>query len=126
MAALWKLPVIFVIENNEYAMGTIDRPRLVAETHLIKRGAASTFRRRGRRHGLLAVREAGAEAAAHARTGKGPIILEMKTYRYRGHSMSDPGKYRTREEIDEVRKHRDPIDHIAGAAELEGWPTMRR
>jgi pyruvate dehydrogenase E1 component alpha subunit len=61
---------------------------------------------------VLAVRDAGLKAAEHARSGKGPFILEMKTYRYRGHSMSDPGRYRPREVIDEVRTHRDPIDHV--------------
>ena len=70
---------------------------------------------------VLAVRDAAAEAAEHARTGKGPFILEMKTYRYRGHSMSDPAKYRTRDEVDEVRKTRDPIDHIEEMLEKEGY-----
>src|SRR6202012_4542171 len=70
---------------------------------------------------VLAVRDAAEKAADHARSGKGPIILEMKTYRYRGHSMSDPGKYRTREEIDDIRKRRDPIEHVAGLLEERGW-----
>ena len=112
MAELWRLPVVYVIENNQYAMGT-SVERSSSETHLYKRGAS--FNIPGEEvdgMDVLAVRDAGAEAAEHARSGKGPFILEMKTYRYRGHSMSDPGKYRTREEIDEVRKHRDPIDHL--------------
>ena len=70
---------------------------------------------------VTAVREAGARAAEHARTGKGPYILEMKTYRYRGHSMSDPAKYRTREEVDAVRNTRDPIDHLRERLEKKGW-----
>jgi pyruvate dehydrogenase E1 component alpha subunit len=69
---------------------------------------------------VVAVRDAGRRAAEHARSGKGPYILEMKTYRYRGHSMSDPGKYRTREEIDAVRKTRDPIDHLQEALLASG------
>jgi pyruvate dehydrogenase E1 component alpha subunit len=112
MAELWQLPVVYLIENNQYAMGTAIE-RSSSETHLYRRGAS--FNIPGKEvdgMDVIAVREAAAEAAEHARTGKGPFILEMKTYRYRGHSMSDPGKYRTREEIDEVRKHRDPIDHV--------------
>jgi pyruvate dehydrogenase E1 component alpha subunit len=112
MAELWSLPVVYIIENNQYAMGT-SIERASSETHLYKRGAS--FNIPGKEvdgMDVLAVRDAAAEAAEHARSGKGPFILEMKTYRYRGHSMSDPGKYRTREEIDEVRKHRDPIDHL--------------
>jgi pyruvate dehydrogenase E1 component alpha subunit len=112
MAELWRLPAVYLIENNQYAMGTAIE-RSSSETHLYRRGAS--FNIRGKEvdgMDVLAVREAAAEAAEHARSGKGPFILEMKTYRYRGHSMSDPGKYRTREEIDEVRKHRDPIDHV--------------
>jgi pyruvate dehydrogenase E1 component alpha subunit len=112
MAELWRLPVVYIIENNQYAMGT-SIERASSETHLYRRGAS--FNIPGREvdgMDVLAVRQAALEAAEHARSGKGPIILEMKTYRYRGHSMSDPGKYRTREEIDEVRKHRDPIDHV--------------
>jgi pyruvate dehydrogenase E1 component alpha subunit len=70
---------------------------------------------------VLAVRDAAAKAAEHARSGKGPYILEMKTYRYRGHSMSDPAKYRTREEVDEVRKNRDPIEHIEDLLEKLGF-----
>jgi pyruvate dehydrogenase E1 component alpha subunit len=112
MAELWRLPVVYVIENNQYAMGT-SVERSSAETHLYKRGVS--FNIPGAEvdgMDILAVREAGAKAAEHARSGKGPFILEMKTYRYRGHSMSDPGKYRTRDEIDAVRKTRDPIDHM--------------
>jgi pyruvate dehydrogenase E1 component alpha subunit len=112
MAELWRLPVVYIIENNQYAMGT-SIERSSSETHLYKRGVS--FNIPGKEvdgMDVLAVRDAAAEAAEHARSGKGPFILEMKTYRYRGHSMSDPGKYRTREEIDEVRKHRDPIDHV--------------
>ncbi|MGA0600644.1 pyruvate dehydrogenase (acetyl-transferring) E1 component subunit alpha [Caulobacter sp. KR2-114] len=120
MAELWRLPVVYVIENNQYAMGTAIE-RSSSETHLYRRGAS--FNIPGQEvdgMDVSAVREAGLAAAEHARTGKGPFILEMKTYRYRGHSMSDPGKYRTREEIDEVRKNRDPIDHLQDRLEEVG------
>src|ERR1700733_4463 len=120
MAELWRLPVVYLIENNQYAMGT-SVERSSAETHLYKRGAS--FDIPGAEvdgMDVSAVREAGAKAAEHARSGKGPFILEMKTYRYRGHSMSDPGKYRTRDEIDEVRKTRDPIDHLQERLEKAG------
>jgi pyruvate dehydrogenase E1 component alpha subunit len=112
MAELWQLPIVYVIENNQYAMGT-SIERSSAETHLFKRGAS--FRIPGEEvdgMDVEAVMTAARRAADEARAGKGPSILEMKTYRYRGHSMSDPAKYRTREEVDEVRKHRDPIDHL--------------
>jgi pyruvate dehydrogenase E1 component alpha subunit len=120
MAELWRLPVVYVIENNQYAMGT-SVERSSSETHLYRRGAS--FNIPGIEvdgMDVVAVREAGLAAAEHARSGKGPFILEMKTYRYRGHSMSDPGKYRTREEIDEVRKTRDPIEHLQERLEKEG------
>ncbi|HXQ12948.1 MAG TPA: pyruvate dehydrogenase (acetyl-transferring) E1 component subunit alpha [Caulobacteraceae bacterium] len=112
MAELWRLPIVYVIENNQYAMGT-SVERSSSETHLYRRGAS--FNIPGAEvdgMDVTAVRDAGAKAAEHARSGAGPFILEMKTYRYRGHSMSDPGKYRTREEIEEVRHTRDPIDHL--------------
>lgn len=121
MAELWKLPVVYVIENNQYAMGT-SVERASAETELYKRGVS--FEIPGEQvdgMDLLAVRAAGAKAAEHARSGKGPYLLEMKTYRYRGHSMSDPAKYRTRDEVDEVRKTRDPIDHARGLLEARGF-----
>jgi pyruvate dehydrogenase E1 component alpha subunit len=121
MAELWSLPVVYVIENNQYAMGT-SIERASSETHLHKRGAS--FKIPGEEvdgMDVLAVREAAGRAADHARSGKGPYILEMKTYRYRGHSMSDPAKYRTREEVDEVRKTRDPIDHLQELLEKKGW-----
>ncbi|MEM8770739.1 MAG: pyruvate dehydrogenase (acetyl-transferring) E1 component subunit alpha [Pseudomonadota bacterium] len=109
MAQLWKLPVIFIIENNQYAMGTSVK-RSHSETHLYRRGAS--FGIPGMEvdgMDVVAVREAGREAVDHARSGEGPYVMEMKTYRYRGHSMSDPAKYRTREEVDDVREHNDPI-----------------
>ena len=121
MAKLWDLPVIFIIENNQYAMGTSVK-RASSETHLYKRGIS--FGIPGEEvdgMDVVAVYEAASMAAEHARSGKGPFILEMKTYRYRGHSMSDPAKYRTREEVNEVREHHDPID-LARAKILEaGW-----
>jgi pyruvate dehydrogenase E1 component alpha subunit len=119
MAELWRLPVVYVIENNQYAMGT-SVERASSETHLYRRGAS--FNIPGAEvdgMDVVAVREAGLKAAEHARSGKGPFILEMKTYRYRGHSMSDPAKYRTRDEVDAIRKNRDPIDHLAERLELE-------
>jgi pyruvate dehydrogenase E1 component alpha subunit len=121
MAELWRLPVVYVIENNQYAMGT-SVERSSSETHLYKRGVS--FNIPGEEvdgMDVVAVREAGGRAAEHARSGKGPYILEMKTYRYRGHSMSDPAKYRTREEVDAVRKTRDPIDHLAERLDKEGF-----
>ncbi len=121
MAELWSLPIVYVIENNQYAMGT-SIERASSETHLYKRG--QSFRIPGEEvdgMDVLAVRDAAARAAEHARSGQGPYILEMKTYRYRGHSMSDPAKYRTREEVDEVRKTRDPIDHLQELLEKNGW-----
>ena len=112
MAELWRLPAVYLIENNQYAMGT-SIERSSATVQLSQRGAS--FNIPGEQvdgMDVLAVRAAGARAAEHARSGKGPYILEMKTYRYRGHSMSDPAKYRTKEEVDEVKKTRDPIDHV--------------
>src|SRR5579872_1150750 len=120
MAELWRLPAVYVIENNQYAMGT-SIERSSSETHLYRRGAS--FNIAGAEvdgMDVSAVKAAGERAAAHARSGKGPFILEMKTYRYRGHSMSDPGKYRTREEIDAVRNTRDPIDHLRERLEEAG------
>jgi pyruvate dehydrogenase E1 component alpha subunit len=110
MAELWKLPVIYVIENNQYAMGTAVA-RSTAETHLYKRGASHNIPGEAvDGMDVEAVHAAGQKAVAWARGGNGPIILEMKTYRYRGHSMSDPAKYRTREEVQQVRERQDPID----------------
>lgn len=112
MAQLWKLPVVFVIENNRYAMGTA-----------VSRASAQTdFSRRGVSFGIpgeqvdgmdvRAVREAGLRAIEHARSGKGPYILEMQTYRYRGHSMSDPAKYRSKDEVQRMREEHDPIEQV--------------
>ncbi len=123
MAELWSLPVVFVIENNQYAMGTSVK-RASAETHLYKRG--SSFGIPGKEvdgMDVVAVREEAREAVEHAREGGGPFVLEMKTYRYRGHSMSDPAKYRTRDEVDSIRSKQDPIENCrrrlleAGVAE---------
>ena len=120
MAQLWKLPVVYIIENNQYAMGTS-----------VERSSATTeFCMRGQSFGIpgeqvdgmdvLAVRGAAREALEWTRAGKGPIILEMKTYRYRGHSMSDPAKYRTREEVDAMRSTRDPIERFRPRLEQGG------
>ncbi len=112
MAALWELPVVFVIENNLYAMGTAQK-RSTSTPDIHTRGKA--FGIPGESvdgMDVLAVKAAGEKAVKHCRTGKGPYILEVKTYRYRGHSMSDPAKYRTRAEVQKVREERDPIDHV--------------
>ncbi len=112
MAELWKLPIIYVIENNQYAMGTSVN-RSSAEDQLYRRG--ESFRIPGIQvdgMDVLACRGAAEEALAWVRAGKGPIILEMKTYRYRGHSMSDPAKYRSRDEVQAVRDKSDPIEHV--------------
>ncbi len=112
MSKLWRLPVLFIIENNKYAMGTS-----------VERSAATTdFSQRGRSFDIpgeqvdgmdvRAVKAAGEKAAKWVRDGNGPYILEMLTYRYRGHSMSDPAKYRTREEVQRVREERDPIERV--------------
>ena len=112
MASLWKLPVIYVIENNKYAMGTVDRAVVRRHRTLPARRRLRYPRHAGRRHGRPGGQGGRRDAVAHARGGKGPIILEMKTYRYRGHSMSDPAKYRTKEEVAKMREQHDPIDHL--------------
>ena len=123
MASLWKLPIIYVIENNQYAMGTSIN-RSSAEDQMYKRGAS--FRIPGLQvNGMdvLEVRGAAEVALEWVRGGNGPILLELKTYRYRGHSMSDPAKYRSREEVQSVREKSDPIEGLkaemlkAGASE---------
>ncbi|MDC9701586.1 MAG: pyruvate dehydrogenase (acetyl-transferring) E1 component subunit alpha [Alphaproteobacteria bacterium] len=113
MAALWKLPVIYVIENNRYAMGTSVKRATVLGEELYNRG--SIYGIPGRQvdgMDIHAVKAAGEEAIDHCRNGKGPIILEMLTYRYRGHSMSDPAKYRTKEEVQKMRDESDPIARL--------------
>ncbi len=112
MAELWSLPVIFVIENNQYAMGTSVK-RSTKSTTLFGRGLAYGIP--GEQvdgMDVLAVKAAGEKAVAHCRAGNGPYILEMMTYRYRGHSMSDPAKYRTREEVQKMKDEKDAIEHV--------------
>jgi pyruvate dehydrogenase E1 component alpha subunit len=112
MAALWKLPAVYIIENNKYAMGT-SVERATAGVELSQRGVPYGIPGRAvDGMDVLAVREAGLEAVARARAGEGPTILDVKTYRYRGHSMSDPAKYRTKEEVAKMREQHDPIDHL--------------
>ena len=120
MAELWKLPIIFVIENNQYAMGTSVN-RASAEHQLYRRG--ESFRIPGIQvdgMDVLAVRGAAEEAVRWVRGGKGPVLLELKTYRYRGHSMSDPAKYRSRDEVQAVREKSDPIEHLKKELEAVG------
>ena len=113
MAALWSLPVLFVIENNKYGMGTSVQRSSASGEELASRGQAYGIPGRAvNGMDVEEVAEAAAEAAAEIRDGKGPVILEMKTYRYRGHSMSDPAKYRSKEEVEAVRSHSDPIEHV--------------
>lgn len=128
MASLWQLPVIYVIENNEYAMGTSTK-RSHASTQLFKRGEA--FGIPGIQvNGMdvLEVYKAAQEVMTHVRSGKGPYLMEIKTYRYRGHSMSDPAKYRSKEEVEDYKENRDPItqfrkylegNKVAGEAEFK-------
>ena len=120
MAKLWDLPVIYAVENNKYAMGTsVNRSH--SEPLLYRKG--ESFRIPGLQvdgMDVLAVRGAAEVALEWTRSGKGPIIIEFLTYRYRGHSMSDPAKYRTREEVQDVREHRDPITHAERELEAMG------
>jgi len=120
MAALWSLPLLVVIENNQYGMGTAVS-RSSAGQDLAERGSAYGIP--GKQvdgMDVLAVRNAASEALEYCRSGKGPFILEMKTYRYRGHSMSDPAKYRTRDEVDAMRKQHDPIEQLRDLLLREG------
>jgi pyruvate dehydrogenase E1 component alpha subunit len=112
MASLWKLPVVFVVENNQYAMGTSIK-RAKAGTELCHRGEA--FGIPGMQVDGMDVEKvyaASQEAVEHCRSGNGPILVEMQTYRYRGHSMSDPAKYRSKDEVQKMRAEHDPIDHL--------------
>jgi pyruvate dehydrogenase E1 component alpha subunit len=119
MAALWKLPVVYIIEDNQYGMGTS-----------VARASASTeFSKRGEPWGIpgrvvdgmdvQAVVDAGLWAVEHARSGKGPVLLHIKTYRYRGHSMSDPAKYRSKDEVETMREHHDPIERVRALLETK-------
>ncbi|MFT3672004.1 pyruvate dehydrogenase (acetyl-transferring) E1 component subunit alpha [Aestuariivirga sp.] len=113
MASIWKLPVIFVIENNRYAMGTAATRSTAASDHLGARGEAFGIpAEQVDGMDVRAVKEAADRATEHCREGEGPYILEMMTYRYRGHSMSDPAKYRTKEEVQKMREEHDPIEQV--------------
>jgi pyruvate dehydrogenase E1 component alpha subunit len=120
MASLWKLPVIYVIENNQYGMGT-SVARASATVDLYKRGEG--FGIPGVAvdgMDVLAVNAAAKDAVAYVKTGNGPFIMEMKTYRYRGHSMSDPAKYRSKEELEKMRTERDPINRLHALLTAQG------
>ena len=122
MAMLWKLPVIFIIENNHYAMGTsVERTTNVTELHKIGLSYEMPSKPvNGMR--VEDVHEATEWAVNHARSGKGPVLLEIKTYRFRGHSMSDPGKYRTKEEVEDYKKQ-DPIEQVLATLKKKKWIT---
>lgn len=123
MASLWKLPVIYIIENNRYAMGT-SVSRSSAETNFSHRGAS--FKIPGIQvdgMDVRAVKAAGDQATEWCRAGNGPIILEMQTYRYRGHSMSDPAKYRSKEEVQKMRSDHDPIEQVKARLTQKKWAT---
>ncbi|TNC73393.1 pyruvate dehydrogenase (acetyl-transferring) E1 component subunit alpha [Rubellimicrobium roseum] len=112
MAQLWSLPVVFVIENNQYAMGTSVKRSTMSRTYWERGAAYGIAGEEVDGMDVLAVKAAGERAVAHCRSGAGPYILEVKTYRYRGHSMSDPAKYRTREEVQKMKEERDPIEQV--------------
>ncbi len=123
MASLWKLPVIYIIENNRYAMGTAVS-RSSAETDFSHRGIS--FRIPGIQvdgMDVRAVKAAADLATAHCRSGAGPIILEMQTYRYRGHSMSDPAKYRSKDEVQKMRSEHDPIEQVKARLIEKKWAS---
>ena len=123
MARLWNLPVIYIIENNRYAMGT-SVSRASAQTDFSQRGVS--FNIPGIQvdgMDVRAVKAAADLAVEHCRSGKGPIILEMQTYRYRGHSMSDPAKYRTKEEVQKMRSEQDPIEQVRARLLEKGWAS---
>jgi pyruvate dehydrogenase E1 component alpha subunit len=123
MAKLWKLPVIYVVENNRYGMGT----------SYTRASSTTDFSQRGRSFDIpgeqvdgmdvRAVRAAGQRAVDHARSGEGPYILEMQTYRYRGHSMSDPAKYRSKEEVQKMRDEHDPIEQVRKRVLENKWAS---
>src|ERR1700734_3957110 len=123
MAELWKLPVVYIIENNRYAMGT-SVTRSSALTDFSKRG--QSFNIPGEQvdgMDVRAVKSAAARAAEWCRTGNGPMILEMQTYRYRGHSMSDPAKYRSKDEVQKVRTEHDPIEQVRARLIAKKWAS---